>query len=207
MLFLQSGSPNMGSFGNTSSRFFHALGVSRRDMPMVWKYLFEIRPYTGASLGVWVCTLFLLSRKSDLEIHPQAGGVLCLKSYLGPKRGYIFFSFHFLSSPSSSPSNPPHHNDTLQIREFSEKLEKYGVSIASNQVEYSLVNQDADEDGTLAECNRLGEKSREGDTAPLHRGTNWLVLLVYVLCTPTEFVFVRFYFFLILPVRGLLFGC
>ncbi|CAM9861447.1 unnamed protein product, partial [Laminaria digitata] len=43
-----------------------------------------------------------------------------------------------------------------QIRQFSEKLEKYSISIASNQVEYSLVNQDADEDGTLAECNRLG---------------------------------------------------
>lgn len=42
------------------------------------------------------------------------------------------------------------------MREFSEKLQKYDIALASNQFEFSLVNQDADEDGTLAECKRLG---------------------------------------------------
>eukprot|EP00752_Nemacystus_decipiens_P006085 g5492.t1 len=43
-----------------------------------------------------------------------------------------------------------------QMREFSEKLGKYGITLASNQFEYSLVNRDAEADGTLAECKRLG---------------------------------------------------
>lgn len=43
------------------------------------------------------------------------------------------------------------------MREFSEKLEKHGITLASNQFEYSLVNRDAEEDGTLEECKRLGE--------------------------------------------------
>lgn len=45
----------------------------------------------------------------------------------------------------------------LQLRDFSEKLEKYGMSVASNQIEYSLINRDREEDGTLEECKRLGE--------------------------------------------------
>ncbi len=44
------------------------------------------------------------------------------------------------------------------MREFSEKLSKYGITLASNQFEYSLVNRDAEADGTLAECKRLGER-------------------------------------------------
>ena len=43
------------------------------------------------------------------------------------------------------------------MREFSEKLGKYGITLASNQFEYSLVNRDAEADGTLEECRRLGE--------------------------------------------------
>lgn len=43
------------------------------------------------------------------------------------------------------------------MREFSEKLGKYGITLASNQFEYSLVNRDAEVDGTLEECKRLGE--------------------------------------------------
>ncbi|CAN0017938.1 unnamed protein product [Ascophyllum nodosum] len=43
-----------------------------------------------------------------------------------------------------------------QMREFSEKLQKHGISLASNQIEFSLVNQDAKENGTLDECRRLG---------------------------------------------------
>ncbi|CAM9928832.1 unnamed protein product [Pylaiella littoralis] len=43
-----------------------------------------------------------------------------------------------------------------QMREFSEKLGKYGITLASNQFEYSLVNRNAETDGTLAECQRLG---------------------------------------------------
>ena len=72
-----------------------------------------------------------------------------------------------------------------QIREFSEKLEKYGISIASNQVEYSLVNQDADEDGTLAECNRLGERESRQETRH-HSSWNWLSILVH---NPTDFIY------------------
>lgn len=45
----------------------------------------------------------------------------------------------------------------IQMREFSEKLGKFGITLASNQFEYSLVNRDAEADGTLAECQRLGE--------------------------------------------------
>lgn len=47
------------------------------------------------------------------------------------------------------------------MREFSEKLSKYGITLASNQFEFSLVNRDAEADGTLAECKRLGERERE----------------------------------------------
>lgn len=43
------------------------------------------------------------------------------------------------------------------MRDFSEKLEKFGISLASNQFEFSLVNRDAEADGTLAECKRLGK--------------------------------------------------
>ncbi|CAM9179658.1 unnamed protein product [Hapterophycus canaliculatus] len=43
-----------------------------------------------------------------------------------------------------------------QMREFSEKLEKFGITLASNQFEFSLVNRNAEADGTLAECKRLG---------------------------------------------------
>ena len=43
-----------------------------------------------------------------------------------------------------------------KMREFSEKLQKHGISLASNQIEFSLVNQDAKENGTLDECRRLG---------------------------------------------------
>lgn len=45
----------------------------------------------------------------------------------------------------------------LQMRVFAEKLQKYDITLASNQFEFSLVNQDKDEDGTLAECKRLGQ--------------------------------------------------
>lgn len=52
------------------------------------------------------------------------------------------------------------------MREFSEKLGKYGITLASNQFEYSLVNRNAETDGTLAECQRLGESrnARPNDT-------------------------------------------
>lgn len=45
----------------------------------------------------------------------------------------------------------------LKMRVFAEKLQKYDITLASNQFEFSLVNQDKDEDGTLAECKRLGQ--------------------------------------------------
>lgn len=44
-----------------------------------------------------------------------------------------------------------------QLRDFSAKLEKYGMSVASNQIEYSLINRDREEDGTLEECRRMGK--------------------------------------------------
>lgn len=47
-----------------------------------------------------------------------------------------------------------------QTREFAEKLKKYDIQLASNQFEYSLVNQDRAYDGTLAECKKLGEIHR-----------------------------------------------
>ncbi|CAM9397081.1 unnamed protein product [Ectocarpus sp. 8 AP-2014] len=67
-----------------------------------------------------------------------------------------------------------------QMREFSEKLGKHGITLASNQFEYSLVNRDAETDGTLAECKRLGVVPL-GHT-PLAKG---LATGVYTASNPT----------------------
>lgn len=45
------------------------------------------------------------------------------------------------------------------MHKFSEKLAKYDIKIASNQFEYSLINQDRADDGTLAECKKMGKDS------------------------------------------------
>ncbi|CAM9372301.1 unnamed protein product [Chrysoparadoxa australica] len=46
--------------------------------------------------------------------------------------------------------------NAAQVRDFHDKLSKWDVPLASNQVEFSLINQDSYEDGTIAECKRLG---------------------------------------------------
>ncbi|CAN0042659.1 unnamed protein product, partial [Discosporangium mesarthrocarpum] len=43
-----------------------------------------------------------------------------------------------------------------QMEEFAKKLKKYDITLASNQFEYSLINQDKADDGTLAACKRMG---------------------------------------------------
>jgi aryl-alcohol dehydrogenase-like predicted oxidoreductase len=43
-----------------------------------------------------------------------------------------------------------------QVRAFKKKLDKWGVPLVSNQVEFSLSNQRIAEDGTIATCKALG---------------------------------------------------
>ncbi|KAG5185354.1 NADP-dependent oxidoreductase domain-containing protein [Tribonema minus] len=42
------------------------------------------------------------------------------------------------------------------VRDFKEKLAKFDVPLIANQIEYSLADQTAAEDGTIAECKRQG---------------------------------------------------
>ncbi len=43
-----------------------------------------------------------------------------------------------------------------QVRKFKEELDKFGVPLSTNQVEFSLADQSIGNDGTIAECKKLG---------------------------------------------------
>ncbi|CAM9274446.1 unnamed protein product [Phaeothamnion confervicola] len=127
--------------------------IAAKYMPVLWTKLLVGGPWRAGRRAVAAALRRSLDRLGvayvDLyQVHfpfPYAGGMEALAEGFAMARDRGLCRHVGVSNFNAA-----------QVTDFHTRLKSRGVALASNQIEYSLINQRAAEDGTIGECKRLG---------------------------------------------------